>query len=64
MRMSTKRRWLDVRTIVDVGSERSPSGSHWMKARADIFGGIAVAGCVSAIERKVKACVGSSLLMV
>lgn len=45
MRISTKRRWLDVRTSVDVGSERSPSGSHWMKARADMFGGIAVAGC-------------------
>lgn len=38
--MSTKRRWEDVTTRVDVGSERVPSGSHWMKAREEMFGGI------------------------
>jgi len=37
--MSTKWRWVEVRTIVDVGSEGG-LGSHWMKARVEMEGGI------------------------
>ena len=37
--MSTKVRAVEVRTRVEVGSEGA-LGSHWMKARVEIEGGI------------------------